>query len=226
MRIFKRLQEQAYDHIKEMILNGEFTNDIVYSETKLAENIGLSRTPVRDALQRLNQEGFIDIMPSKGFRIHKLSQQDVINTYEIRSAIEGYNAFMLTRERNTLRGRNVINRMEILLNRQIELNNAGSSIEDFVIADQEFHKTMVSFVENPWLIETFSNLMYSIKVMAIDSLRYPGRINQTIEEHKLVLDTIKNGNYKDVYEVVNKHMEMLKMIIFKQMESTLVQIKV
>ena len=71
------LQEEAYTHIKEQILSGALREEQIYSETKIAAMIGISRTPVKDALVRLSQERLVDILPSRGFRLHRMSEADV-----------------------------------------------------------------------------------------------------------------------------------------------------
>ena len=97
----KPLQTKAYEYIKECILKNSFDYDTIYSETKMAQEIGVSRTPMRDALHRLAQERYIDIIPSKGFRIHQMTRQDIIETFQIRSAIEGYCTLQITKEYQT-----------------------------------------------------------------------------------------------------------------------------
>ena len=87
-REFKILQKEAYQHIKDRILDGSMEYNCIYSESRLALELGISRTPVRDAVHRLFQEGLVDIMPNKGFVLHKMTQQDVIEIYDVRSAIE------------------------------------------------------------------------------------------------------------------------------------------
>ena len=79
------LNEQAYEHLKKMITEDQLSYQEIYSETKLAKELGISRTPFRDAIHRLVQEGYIDIIPSKGFRLHQLTQQDVTETFQVRS---------------------------------------------------------------------------------------------------------------------------------------------
>ena len=71
------LQLQAYDSIKNGILNGELVPGQLYSETKLSAQIGISRTPMREALQCLSQDGYITIIPSKGFMIRQLNEKDM-----------------------------------------------------------------------------------------------------------------------------------------------------
>ena len=74
MKAKSLLQQQAYDYIKGKILSGEFEPNVLYSETKLSATVGISRTPMREALQCLSQDGYITIVPSKGFQIRQLNE--------------------------------------------------------------------------------------------------------------------------------------------------------
>ena len=91
------LNEQAYEHLKKMITEDQLSYQEIYSETKLSRELGISRTPFRDAIHRLVQEGYIDIIPSKGFRLHQLTKKDVVETFQVRSALETYCAMEITR---------------------------------------------------------------------------------------------------------------------------------
>ena len=72
------LNEQAYEHLQNLILSNQLSYQQVYSETKLSKELGISRTPFRDAIHRLAQEGYVDIIPSRGFTLHQLSKKDVM----------------------------------------------------------------------------------------------------------------------------------------------------
>ena len=87
MAVVKPLQIQAYEQLKQMILDGHFLPDTIYSETKTSKELGVSRTPMRDAIQKLEQEGYLDVIPSKGFRLHKMTEDDLLETYQIRCAL-------------------------------------------------------------------------------------------------------------------------------------------
>lgn len=80
----KPLQLKAYDYIKDLILTHQLRDDEIYSETKIAKELGISRTPLRDAIHHLVEEGYIDIIPSKGFKLHKMTKQDVLDTFQIK----------------------------------------------------------------------------------------------------------------------------------------------
>ena len=95
------LNEQAYQHLQNLIMDNQFSYHEIYSETKLAKELGISRTPFRDAIHRLAQEGYIDIIPNKGFMLHQLSKEDVNETFQIRSALESYCTLQICKEANS-----------------------------------------------------------------------------------------------------------------------------
>ena len=82
------LQVQAYDYLIDLIKQGTLQENTIYSLNQMAKEAGFSRTPFRDAVLRLEQERYLDILPSKGFILHKMTREDIVETYEIRSAIE------------------------------------------------------------------------------------------------------------------------------------------
>ena len=85
MKIMSSLQQEAYNYIKKLILTNQLDVNIMYSETKLSKELGISRTPMREALQCLSQDGYIDVVPSKGFRRFLYSQSGFYNKYSKRS---------------------------------------------------------------------------------------------------------------------------------------------
>lgn len=205
-REFKVLQIQAYEYIKERILNGTFTFNRVYSETGLAQEIGISRTPVRDAIHLLYQEGLVDIIPSKGFSLHKLTEQDVMETYEIRSAIEGYCARKLALDHTSKSARKLLLELHASMEKLQAIFKAAPDVELFADEDQNFHYLLVSHSGNEAFVEIFSQYMYRIKKLACYSLAKAGRMEQTLEEHREILDTISRGDGQGAYNATLHHM--------------------
>ena len=94
-------QEQAYEFLKKAILDGTLDPDVNHSETSFGKMLGISRTPVREAIFKLRQEGFLESIPGCGFRVKKLSLQDIQDFYEMRSAVEAYCAYLLASRYNS-----------------------------------------------------------------------------------------------------------------------------
>ena len=207
-----KLQKHAYDYLKDLILTDKLVRNEIYSETKLSKEIGISRTPMRDALQRLSQEGFIDILPSKGFKLHSFTETEIIEIFQVRSAIEGFATFSLTGQYQSEEGIKTISLLENILKIQQDLIISNSSIEEFVDYDTLFHTTIVDFANNNAFSQMFDNYMHRIKTLAIDSLSHPGRIQATLKEHEDILNCIKSGNTQDIYRVTLAHMESPKHI--------------
>lgn len=214
----KRLQETAYDYLKEMILSNELVDNEIYSETKLAQQIGISRTPVRDALQRLSQDGFIDILPSRGFRIHQITPQDVIEIFQIRSSIEGFCTFLLASQYDCEKAINTINQLEGFLKKQEKIILEGGDLSLFSHYDSLFHTTIVDYAQNTEFNKLFNNYMYRINKLTMDSLSHEGRLDTTLKEHYDIYNCIKNGDLENIYKVTLKHMDTPKDINLKHLE--------
>lgn len=132
------LQIQAYNYLKEMILSGRLDPEVLYSETRMSAEIGISRTPMREAIQCLSQDGYITVVPSKGFTLRKLNEEDMEESIQIRCAIEGFCIHKAAAEAGTRKGQKLLSAMEKLLDKQektllskmapaVKISRAGTS---------------------------------------------------------------------------------------------------
>ena len=147
MAEFKSLQETAYNYIRNKVLTGQLQPGVLYSETKAAAEINISRTPMKYALVRLSQDQLIDIIPSKGFRLHRMSIEDVLHTYQARTAVEGFCAMQLAQRRSEPDGREALRVMRECLT-DMELFLKQEPLEDFL---PPFWSTTCAFTR-PWWI--------------------------------------------------------------------------
>ena len=200
------LQIKAYQHLRKMIDEELLVDDTIYSETKMAEQLGISRTPMRDALQRLEQEGFIEILPSRGFRLQKITPEQILKNFQVRSALEGYCALNLTQNRHTDQAKKVIKRLKELLEHQEKICSEQGDLADFVRCDLQFHLAIVESLDNAELSQMFSNHLYCIQKLARKSLLHPGRVEETLSEHRAIYDAICAGDVANVYNITMLHM--------------------
>ena len=187
MQLMSSLQQEAYNYIKDLILTNRLDVNSLYSETKLSKELGISRTPMREALQCLSQDGYIDVIPSKGFRIRQLNQKDMKETIQIRCAIEGFCTHCLANDINTARGQKTIRELGNILDLQYK------TIEDHPDNDN---------------YEDFQRLMYLIKLTSQSALEVDGRITGTLDEHKKYFDYLKAGNGDKAYSILIDHLMM------------------
>lgn len=212
MAEYKRLQEYAYDYLKEMILSEELSPDEIYSETKIAEKIEMSRTPIRDALQRLSQENYIEILPSRGFRIRVLTAKDIIETFQMRTALEGYCANLIASKQNTPQGKEILTILKKNIDTQKEIWLMHGSINEFVEVDNQFHISLVGFADNRIFNEIFHNHMHRIKNLARHSLSHDNRMENTIQEHMEMWEAMHAGDFVRTQKATIRHMESPKYI--------------
>ncbi len=201
------LNEQAFLHLKNMIINNELSYQEIYSETKLSKELGISRTPFRDAIHRLAQEGYIDIIPSKGFRIHKLTKQDVDETFQVRSALECYCTFQIAKESHTRKAKRLFKELGRIMEELTEILNTTQSIEDFCEYDFQFHNKIIDYLQNEQFTSVFSAFMYRMRKLAELSLAHKGRMQDTYDEHMAILTAMKDGDTMHIYEITLKHMD-------------------
>ena len=206
----KPLNEQAYDHLQKLITDGQLSYHEIYSETKLAKELGISRTPFRDAIHRLVQEGYIDIIPSKGFRLHQITERDVIETFQIRTALETYCTMQIARdvkEKNNANLRPFFKELDWLMENMKEVMENDQGIDEFCEYDFRFHRKIIDYLENEQFSSVFASFLYRMKRLAKLSLQHDGRMAQTVEEHQAILDAMKNGDTEHIYEITMVHMD-------------------
>lgn len=206
----KPLNEQAYDHLQKLITDGQLSYHEIYSETKLAKELGISRTPFRDAIHRLAQEGYIDIIPSKGFRLHQITERDVIETFQIRTALETYCTMQIARdvkEKNNANLRPFFKELDWLMENMKEVMENDQGIDEFCEYDFRFHRKIIDYLENEQFSSVFASFLYRMKRLAKLSLQHDGRMAQTVEEHQAILDAMKNGDTEHIYEITMVHMD-------------------
>ena len=206
MTNFKFLQTQAYERLKAMILGKELSFDTIYSETRLAQEFGISRTPMRDALQRLSQEGYIDVVPSKGFCLHRITPKEVLDIFTIRAAIEGYCAQQLAQNIASDRAQETVAQLEKSVECMERIAQTNRSMSDFVEEDFTFHQTLVYYVGNDTFAEIFGVYKYRSMELARDSLMHKGRMEGVLREHRDILNAVRSGDLVSTYHMVMTHM--------------------
>ena len=200
------LQSQAYNIIKEKILSKSMDSDALYSETRLARELGISRTPLREALQCLSQDGYITIIPSRGFKIRCLNQDTMRESIQVRCAIEGFCVYTAASRQDEKRCKKLIKDMEKSLERQKAALTSKKFPDAFTEEDHQFHLLLVRYAQNEEFNHLFQRLLYS------NALNAPGRAQATYDEHLALVEHLKNGDATRAYQVLIEHLMMpLKM---------------
>lgn len=206
MKETQLLQVQAYDYLINLIKNGELQSGEIYSLNQMAKQAGVSRTPFRDAVLRLEQERYIDILPSKGFALHTMTIEDIIETYQIRDAIETYCFKHLAAHLDTPRGEEYFHKLSTKVKKQKEIFYTTHSYEDFARKDYEFHRSTVQYVGNESMLEIYRRFMYRIFWLNVSSFSREGRMDDTITEHTALLEKIEQCDIRGLEELIKHHL--------------------
>lgn len=212
-KIITPLQTQAYETLKRMLLEDRFLPDNVYSERRISEELGISRTPLRDAIHRLAQEGYIDVIPSKGFQLHKMTSEDLSHTYEIRCALEGFCVVRIARAHGLPETKQVLHILESLIVDQKRIVKTSRDINAFAAYDMEFHKRIVYFANNPLFSDTYEAYRYNMHTQTLASLKNEGRLEATVIEHEAILNFMKAGDEWGSYNAAVQHIGMAQTLI-------------
>ncbi|MEL7624966.1 MAG: GntR family transcriptional regulator [Clostridiales bacterium] len=207
MYTYKNLQDHAYDYLLEAILTEKLLPGQTYSVTLIAEQIGMSRTPVRDALQRLSQEKYVDILPSKGFLVHRISEQDIKEIFELRCAIEGYSCFSLASQITTAQGIEALGKLESCLARQREIAYDFANADIYLEYDRQFHNIITSFSGNSSFINIIDTNNSRITRFAKRSLQQQKFLLKTFEEHNHIYQAISSGDAEASFQAMLDHLK-------------------
>ena len=202
------LQYQAYHTIKEQILSKSLDSEVLYSETRMAKELGISRTPLREALQYLSQEGYITIIPSRGFMIRRLDKETMRESIQVRCAIEGFCVHLAAGCEDKKRVNILLKDMEESLTRQKAALSAKNFPKSFTEEDHQFHMLLVHFAENSEFNHLFQRLLYTIHLTTANALTVAGRAQATYEEHLSFYQYLKKGDSIQAYNVLITHLMM------------------
>ena len=224
MAEYRPLQESAYRHIRDKVLSGALQPNVLYSETKMAAELNISRTPMKDALVRLSQEKLIDILPSKGFRLHVMSREDILHTCQARTAVEGFCAMQLALNRQTPAGQATLRMMEDTLSkmdRLLAMDRAGEPrMGQLLECDLRFHQVLVEFSGNDELRQLFNAYHYRLYFFALEAFRTEGRLEKASAEHRDILNAVLDSEDPvgiRAYLAVMRHMEATRDIMLPLM---------
>ncbi len=199
---YRPLRELVFETVREAIITGQLPPGERIMETQLAEELGVSRTPVREAIRKLELEGLVAIIPRRGAYVAGLSLKDIIEVFEIRGALEGL-AAALAAERIT---DEELDKLERHLVKSAELIGRAD-LEGMVEIDTGFHLLLYEASRNKRLANIISNLREQIHRFRQTSLSYPGRMKDALEEHRKIVEAISARNPELARELAQEHIE-------------------
>jgi len=194
-----RLADRVYDRLMGAILDGTISQGDRLIQEKLAEDLAVSRTPVREALLRLEREGIIEQAGRKGFVVRTVSKEMIQSIYQAREAVEGYAARLVAEQADE----EAIDQLAQRIARLGPAANVESSYE----ANRLAHRAIVEATGNEYLVELFDSIWgrtISVKIFA--DLWVSQEIHRPVTDlHAEVLDALRSGDGERAAKVMIEH---------------------
>ena len=210
---YKPLRELVADNIRQAILRGTFPPGMRLMELQLASDIGVSRTPVREAIRALELEGLVVMIPRRGAYVANISIKDINEVYEVRTALEVLAAGLAAERIDDAE----LDEMERTLITMSGLTPAHD-IDKLVATDTKFHDIIYKASRNGRLISIVNNLREQINSIRGGSMVYPGRMADMMEEHRAIVDAIAQRDSDVAQQAVRTHMENAERTLLKTIE--------
>ncbi len=196
------LEKLAYDSLKEAILTFRLKPGENLVESDLAHQLGISKTPVRDALLRLEKEGFIIKIPYKGYYVMEITRQSVADMFEIRAVLEGLAARLAVPNFNS----EDIAAARRILTEHEQAEMAGN-MEQAARLNRQFHELIIRRSGNARLEAMLRNLDDHIQRYRTLSNYQAGRLLKSVEEHRRVLEAIERADAEAAEQAIRAHIQ-------------------
>lgn len=199
------LAKMAYEAIRKSILSGQWKIGELYNEKAIASDLGISRTPVREALLELAAQDLIIFLPRRGLMVNRFTRRDVDEIFELRKAIE-----LAAVEKITLASPPFdLFEIEESLLKQRKAAKEKDYLA-FMEADRIFHTRFSELTNNRRLIAVLENLRDMMHVMGVKALALEGRALKVIEEHQTIFEAVSKGNCEEARRAMACHLDQSK----------------
>lgn len=195
------LQGMVYDRIHKDILNGVYKKDDELKEMTIGAELGVSRTPVREALRQLELQGLVKIIPNKGAYVIGINNKDIKDIYEMRARLEGLCARWATRNAT----KKDILRLDEIADLS-EFHCMKQKYEKVLELDNQFHELLYVMADSQMLHRTMSDLHHNVEIIRKKTLASKDRAEASIKEHRDIIDAIKSKDEDKAEQFAVYHM--------------------
>ena len=197
------LRDVVFNTLRDAILTGKLVPGERLMENQLAEKLGVSRTPVREALRMLELENLVELVPRKGAQVLDMSEKDIVNILEVRSALEGL-ATSVACKKMTKEDLQQLKNMEVDFEKAVAENN----VEHFVDIDEDFHDLIFAATENDKLINIFRNLRIQLyRYRMAQAKNNETSMSTIVAHHRSIIRAIENHDSEEGASIAQGHIK-------------------
>ncbi|MCI2255625.1 GntR family transcriptional regulator [Domibacillus sp. PGB-M46] len=196
------LQNQVYEYLHEQIVSGNIPPGQRIVEERISQETGVSRSPIREAIRRLNSDGLVSVSPRGGVRVYRATFSDFKYLYECRLSLEptaAYYAALRMSDKQRDRLSIIVDEMNLMVEKK--------DLEKLKSISSQFHSLIVEASENPYLVKMMNQLNSLISFYRNAVLNIPLRIEEGAVEHQAIWQAIQTQDGKAAEELMRVHIQ-------------------
>lgn len=195
------LYQEVAERLRQRIFAHELTPGTWIDEQKLAEQYGISRTPLREALKVLASEGLVELKPRRGCYVTEISRQDLDDIFPLMAMLEGRSAAEAVAKATP----DDVAALQAI-HESLEAASRDGRMDAFFEANQEFHRKIQELSGNRWLLSVIQDLRKVLKMSRLHSLSLEGRLQQSLDEHRLIMKAITARDVAAAERLMHDHL--------------------
>lgn len=195
------LHDQVAQQLRDLIFAGELSPGAFVDETRLCEQLAISRTPLREALKVLAAEGLIRHEPRRGSFVGEVTENDLDDIFPVIALLEGRCAYEAAQQA----GDADIAALENL-HGQLQDSAAHGRITDYYSANYAIHEAIIAIAGNKWLAQVIGDLRKILKLARLQQLNAPGRLAQSLAEHMAIFAALKARDAQGAEAAMRTHL--------------------
>jgi DNA-binding GntR family transcriptional regulator len=196
----KPLHDDVAHTLRERIFAGELAPGVFLDEIALAEGLGISRTPLREALKVLTAEGLVRHEPRRGCFVNQVTEQDLDDIFPVIALLEGQCAHQAA-----LRATDAdLAALDVLHQRLVD-HALARRINDYYATNFAIHEAIITLADNRWLAQVIGDLRKLVKLSRLQQLHAPGRLDQSLSEHLAVFAALKARDAQGAEAAMRTH---------------------
>ena len=207
------LRQRVYEILKRAIIFQEIGPGQKIDEEGVAKQLGVSRTPIRESLCRLENEGIVKIIPRRGAFVVRHSKESIIEILLVREVLEGFAARLAVGHIDE----RAIEEMSSLFRDFSEANIRDRS-KDYAQADLKFHTLIVKKSQNSWLMSIMNILNDHIQMLRLRTVALEGRPEHSLLEHRKIIEALEKRNPSSAESLMRRHIQNVRKSVLRNIE--------
>ena len=199
--VHNSLHEEVADRLRQRIFDGELAPGSFFDEVQLAQELSISRTPLREALKVLTAEGLVRHEPRRGCFVAEVTEQDLDEIFPVIALLEGRCAYEAAQNASEAD----LQALEEL-HAKLARHAKARRVNDYYAVNFAIHEAIITLADNRWLAQVITDLRKIVKLARLQQLHAPGRLEQSLSEHLAVFAALKARDAEGAEAAMRTHL--------------------